>query len=89
MSNEILEIPKFEVRVRLRKYCTGCGLAFYVEMEHQPLSFKYTDDLASQIKYATHQLLKADCPDCHRQTKQISFYKDYDMKININKKGKK
>ena len=76
VSEEILLKPKFEVTVRIKTHCTGCGLVFQIETIHEPTCFDLPELMVNQIKSATHSLLKANCPGCKKRMKQTSFYKE-------------
>jgi hypothetical protein len=71
---EILERPKFTVSGRVKKHCTGCGIAFYQEMLLEPQCFENTRLITVQFESIISNLLKQACPRCKEKTEQVDWF---------------
>lgn len=70
--------PKFEVGVKIKIHCVGCGIAYFMESIMEPMIFteKGLETMAYMITDCTQSLIKGieDCKECKKKMKQTHLW---------------
>jgi hypothetical protein len=69
--------PKYEVEVRIKTHCTGCGLSHNISSISEPIVFQHLDMFQDQFDRQFRTLEQSKCPRCPtKKMRQVSIYDD-------------